>query len=227
MKSKYFEKHDHYHLGRMAHHPDVAAYFRQHYSAAETVLELGAGTGIGTAVLAAYFDNVIAVEPVTNMIDVCKSANNNNINVQFINAAVETLEVDELDYRYLISFQATHWFYETPSYQALCKKAEKPVIDICSFISFPMDQEFFDELAEEYKIVRANRGTKYPFEVTETYAYQKLISTDVAAHQLCSRSWIEHINFPQIRERIAQRYDSENVLVNIETRIHKIAQVNL
>ncbi|MEM7125551.1 MAG: class I SAM-dependent methyltransferase [Chloroflexota bacterium] len=221
MKSKYNDKNVHYRIGRLVHHDGIETYFQQHYSASNTVLELGAGTGIGTTALSTYFHKVIAVEPVTEMLDSYKS-NTENANVVFINSDVESLDISRLSFQYIICFQATHWFYETPNYQSLYKKAEKPVIDICSFISFPNDQPFFDELAQKQTIAQSHRGTKYPFEIAEQYSYQKYITIDHAAHQLCSRSWIDHTHFPHIRATIAERYGDGSILVNIETRIHNI-----
>lgn len=221
MESKYADKHYHYQVGRLPHHSGIREYFEQHYSAENAVLELGAGTGIGTLELANYFRVVVAVEPVAPMLDYGKSVIENS-NVTFINAAVEHLDAHSLSYDCLICFQATHWFYESSVYRELYEKARQPVIDVCSFISFLADQAFFEELAQQYTIAQSNRGTKYPFDIDARYSYEKQIDVDHAAHQLCSRSWVDHKCFPQIREQIAERYGDENILTNIETRIHRV-----
>lgn len=222
MKTKYSDKHYHYQMGRLPHHSGIRDYFRRHYSPEKRVLELGAGTGIGTIELANYFQAVVAVEPVAEMLAYGASIIRSQ-HVTFINADVENLGVHDFNYDYLICFQATHWFYKSRIYQELYKRAEKPVIDVCSFISFPADKEFFDGLALQHTIAQSHRGTKYPFEVAEKYSYRKQISVERAAHQLCSRSWVDHTNFLQIRDQIAARYDAESVWVNVETRIHNIS----
>ena len=222
METKFNNKYHHYQTGRLPHHPDVLTYFQQHYAAAGTVLELGAGTGIGTIMLSEFFHQVIAVEPITEMLNYGKDSIENN-NVTFLNSDVESLDVNKLNFNYLICFQATHWFYDTPMYQASYQKATKPVIDVCSNVFFPNDQSFFDDLIQKYTIAQSHRGTPYPYKSIQDYTRQETISTELAAHHLCSRSWFDHTCFPQVKAQIAKKFGHDKIVVDVKTQVYTIS----
>lgn len=220
MRSKFFDKETHYHLGRPDHHPAVGAFLAVNFDAGKTVLEIGAGNGRGTKFLAAHFNKVIAIEPVADLsgkeIDVFNLAS-----VELHSVPVEDLSNLDFEFDYLICFQATHWFYDSDLYQKFYAQAEKPVLDISTQVKLD-HQAFFSDLIDKYKIEDSYRGYDYPREVIFEDSYEVQFSAEKIAHGICSTSWINHLAYEEILQSIQQRFGEQKVRAWVTTQAKKV-----
>ncbi len=221
MKSKFFNKETHYHLGRPAHAESISTFLADNFDADKTCLEIGVGNGRGTKFLAAHFKKVIAIEPVADLsamdIDVFNAKN-----VELYSVPIEESGGLNLDFDYLICFQATHWFYDFEQYQKFYGHAQKPVLDISTQVKILDQPEFFRELIDKYKLEGAYRGFDYPRETIFDDSYDVVFSADKVAHGICSTSWIDHSAFDEILQAIQQRFGKQEIRARVTTEVKEV-----
>ena len=219
MRSKFFDKETHYHLGRPDHCASVKTLLAQHFDADKICLEIGAGNGRGTKILADYFAKVIAVEPVAELAVLGQGVFAlDNVELQTI--PIE--EMSELEFDYLICFQATHWFYRSAQYQKLYARAQKPVLDIKSFAVTLDDRDFIIDLFETYQAKDIFLGVDFPKQLIFEDSYEADFSVEQVAHAICSTSWIDHNNFEEIFDAIQQRYSGNDILERVTTLVYEV-----
>ncbi len=221
MQSKFFDKETHYHLGRADHAPSVASFLAENFDASKTCLEIGAGNGRGTKFLAAHFNKVIAIEPVADLsatdIDVFNAKN-----VELHSVPIQEIDGLNLNFDYLICFQATHWIYDSDQYQKFYTRAKKPVLDISTQVKILNQPEFFRELVDRHKIEDSYRGFDYPREDIFEDSYEIRYPAEKVAHGICSTSWIDHRAFAEILQTIEQRFGEQDIEVRVTTQAKKV-----
>ena len=221
MKSKFFDKETHYHLGRPDHVESISRFLAENFDAGKTCLEIGAGNGRGTQRLAAHFNKVIAIEPVADL-----SAMNSDVfaaeNVELHSVPIEEASNLKLEFDYLICFQATHWFYDSALYQSLYAKAEKPVLDIATHVELE-EQDFFGQLLDQHKIKESYRGFRYPWEGIFKDSYETEFTAEKVAHGICSTSWIDHLAYDEILQAIRQQFGEQKIHAEVITEARKVA----
>lgn len=222
MRSKFFDKETHYHLGRPDHHPSIGPFLAQNFDASKTVLEIGAGNGRGTKHLTQHFKKVIVIEPVAQLSAMAKNVFN-AANIELYSVPLEEAGEPDITFDYLICFQATHWFYDSSLYQTFYAKAQKPVLDISTQVKILDQPDFFQELVSAYEIKDSYRGFRYPREVIFKDMYEASFSVEKVAHGICSTSWIDHLAFDEILKKIEKRFGEQGIQVQVITEVRKVA----
>ena len=219
MRSKFFDKESHYHLGRPDHCSTVKTFLAENFDADKTCLEIGAGNGLGTNLLANYFDKVIAIEPVADLAATGESVFGLE-HVELHTAPIE--ELGDFEFDYLICFQATHWFYKSEQYQTLYSQAQRPVLDISSSVQLLDRPEFFQSLFEQHTIQNAYRGFDYPRQLLHEGSYEDRYSAEKVAHGICSGAAINHESFDQILSEVEQVFGHNKIRALISTKVNEV-----
>lgn len=219
MRSKFFDKETHYHLGRPDHHPAVGEFLVVNFDASKTVLEIGAGNGLGTKLLAEIFAKVIAIEPVNNLANKGSHIFNQD-HVELHTVPVE--DAGNFEFDYLICFQATHWFYQSEKYQQFYAQAQKPVLEIFSRIVPINHRDFLSNLIKKHAIENSERGFDYPNTVIFESSYEIACTAEQTAHGLCSGAAFDHSSYDEILGEIEREVGNQPIKTLITTKVCEV-----